>query len=128
MTFVDTNYFIRFLLNDITDQYTIAYNLFELGAKGKKKLFTSVLVFFEIYWLFTSFYEKDKAEVCEILAKILSMNFVYIDDRNLLVNSLDLYKHTVLDLEDSYNCVLAKSKKADSFATFDNKLLRAFSK
>ena len=126
MIFIDTNYFLRFLLADITPQYTKAKTLFLSAAEGKKIVFTSTIVIFELYWVFTSFYEKNKKEVASILEQILAMHFVKIDERNVLSDAVSLYKKSTFDLEDAYNLSFAKAKGAKKFKTFDKKLLRAF--
>lgn len=130
MNFVDTNYFLRFLLNDDTDQHAQASNLFRLASEGKVNLTTSLIVFFEIYWVLSSFYEKDKYEISQLLQKILNLNFIDFKERPLLFDSLSLFQKTHLELEDCYNLYYAKSLniKADSFKTFDKKLLNAYSK
>ncbi|KKT85673.1 MAG: PilT protein domain protein [Parcubacteria group bacterium GW2011_GWA1_Parcubacteria_45_10] len=124
MIFVDTNYFVHLLLKDVPAQYKVARRLFEEGAKGHKKLFTSTVVIFEIYWVFASFYEKSKSEVCDILKRVLSLNFIEIDQRDIIGEALGVYQDSTLDLEDSYNLVFAKSKKMTKFATFDKKLVK----
>jgi len=126
MTFVDTNYFLRFLLADNLAQHQKAKELFLLAAEGKKKLFTSLVVFFEIYWVLTSFYEKNKSEVAQILNNILKIEFLGIESKEILKEALNIYKKTSLDLEDAYNIVYAKSKKASEFKTFDKNLLKFF--
>ena len=55
MVFVDTNYFLRFLLNDVSDQHASARQLFEDGARGVRQLCTSLVVMFEVYWVLSSF-------------------------------------------------------------------------
>lgn len=125
MIFIDTNYFVRFLLRDIPAQHEIAKKLIGDGSKGNLKLFTSIIVIFELYWLFTSFYEKTKAEVCEILANILSLKFIIVDQRDILERALNLYQNSSLDLEDCYNIIFSKSQKMTQFATFDKNLLKA---
>jgi predicted nucleic-acid-binding protein len=126
MTFVDTNYFLRFLLADNLAQHQKAKKLFLLAAEGKEKLFTSLVVFFEIYWVLTSFYEKNKSEVAQILNNVLKIEFLGIESKEILKEALNIYKKTSLDLEDAYNIVYAKSKKASEFKTFDTKLNKVF--
>lgn len=126
MIFIDTNYFLRFLLADITPQYTEAKALFLSAAEGKKIVFTSTIVIFELYWVFTSFYEKNKKEVASILEQILAMHFVVIAERDILKAAVALYKKSTFDLEDAYNMSYAKAKGAKEFKTFDKKILRAF--
>lgn len=126
MIFIDTNYFLRFLLADITPQYTEAKALFLSAAEGKKNVFTSAIVIFELYWVLTSFYGKHKKDISTTLEQILAMHFVKIDERNMLNDAVSLYKKSTFDLEDAYNVSFAKAKGAKEFKTFDKKLLRAF--
>lgn len=128
MIFVDTNYFLRFFLKDIKKQYTDAEVLFEKSALGKIQLFTSVIVFFEIDWVLSSFYKVSKERVIVILEKILKMDFLLIEWRELLNMAVEIYKNSNLDLEDSFNLVYAQNMKAVSFATFDRKLSKEFKK
>ncbi len=126
MIFVDTNYFLRFLLGDIPSQYEKAVKLFEEAAAGKVKLCTSVIVFFELYWVFTSFYKKQKAEVVEILSQVLRMKFVYFEQEKILFKAHHLYAEQNIDLEDAYNLVYAQVYKATEFKTFDHNAQKLF--
>lgn len=128
MIFVDTNYFLRFLLKDINKQHLDAKNLFLSASEGKTTLTTSTIVFFEIYWVLSSYYERSKIETANVLGKVLSLNFIELEERELLFKSLSLFKKTNLDLEDCYNVCYAKSKGIRSFKTFDKKLDKEFDK
>lgn len=124
MIFVDTNYFIRFLLSDLPSQYKEARQLFDEGADGKKELFSSTIVFFEIYWLFKSLYEKPQNEIHSVLEKVLDMSFIRFHEYDVLKKMLVIYKNTNLGLEDSYNLVYSKYNKATDFKTFDKDLIK----
>lgn len=126
MIFVDTNYFLRYLLEDNLVQQKKAKKLFLDGAEGKIKLFTSNIVIFEIYWVLSSFYEKNRKEIAEILKALLGFKFLKIEDKDILKKALLTYKKKNLDLEDSYNLAFARSKKASEFRTFDRKLTNLF--
>ena len=128
MMFIDTNYFLRFLLKDINSQHLEAKNIFLSASEGKTVLITSTIVFFEIYWVLSSYYERNKAETANVLEKVLSLNFIELEERVLLFKSLSLFKKTNLDLEDCYNVCYAKSKRIRSFKTFDKKLDKEFNK
>ena len=52
MIFVDTNYFLRFLLADNEPQYSKVKRLFLQAARGIVKLATSVVVFLRLLGLF----------------------------------------------------------------------------
>lgn len=126
MIFVDTNYFLRLLLKDNEEQHELAKQLFLQAQEGKVKLFTSLIVIFEIYWLLTSFYKKSKEDIAKVLSDILSNEFIEIGNRQLFFEAVELYQNTKFDLEDSFNLVYAKSKDATDFKTFDKKLEKKF--
>lgn len=128
MMFIDTNYFLRFLLKDIDNQYLEVKNLFISASEGKNELATSTIVFFEIYWVLISYYGKNKTEVSNIMKKILNLNFIELEEREVLFNALSLFQKTSLELEDCYNIYYAKSKEIKSFKTFDRKLTKEFAK
>lgn len=126
MVFIDTNYFLRFILNHNSDQHKISKSLFMAGAEGKKYLFTSLVVIFEVYWVLSSFYGFSKEKVVETLKKILAMSFLNIAEKEILKKGLEIYAKSNLDFEDSYNLIYAKTYRAKTFATFDKKLQKHF--
>lgn len=122
MIFIDTNYFLRFLLKDNKEQHLEAKKIFEKGASGEIKLFTSLIVFFEIYWVLSSFYKKQKQDLVKILDDILSLSFIKFENSKILFQAVKFFEVNKLDLEDSYNIIYAKEQGAKSFATFDQRL------
>ena len=127
MIFVDTNYFLRFLIDDNFQHAEEAKKLFLDAARGNLELVTSTIVVFEIYWVFKSFYQKSKTDIAEILQKVLGMNFIRLDERDLLQSALDFFKAQNLSLEDCYNLNFALNKRTKIFKTFDAKLAKVFS-
>lgn len=126
MIFVDTNYFLRFLLGDNVYQQKETKQIFLRAAEGKIELFTSLVVVFEIYWVLTSFYEKQKDEISKTLNSILNLEFIILEEKEILRKAVSIYETTNFDLEDSFNLSFAKSRKAIDFKTFDTKLQKAF--
>lgn len=122
MTFVDTNYLLRFLIKDVPAQHTQAKRLFTEAAKGKVELITSTVVVFEVVWVLTSFYELTKADTLELLRQVLLMNFLVIPERPLLTRALDLFEEYAVSFEDCYNVAFAEAHDAVPFKTFDRKL------
>lgn len=123
--FVDTNYFLRLLLRDNEKQFKTVYSLFQQAIKDEGKLFTSTVVIFEINWVLFSFYQKNKSYIISYLEKILKMTFVDIENREIFVRAIDIFKSSIsLDLEDCYNISLYKHLKLQEFATFDKKILK----
>lgn len=126
MIFVDTNYFLRFLLESGGEQRQQATELFKKASLGKNKLFTSTVVIFEIYWVLSTFYQKDKREVKEILLNILKMDFVQIKERDIFEKAIIALEEFNYDLEDSYNFAYALKNSAKEFMTFDQNLEKKF--
>ena len=117
--FIDTNYFLRFLLKDDEKQFNIVYSLFQKGINREIQLFTSVVVFFEIYWVLSSFYKKKKNKIIEFLKNILKLTFIDFENKTILEEAIIFFQKFNLDLEDCYNLAYAKLKKANEFTTFD---------
>lgn len=115
-------------MGDESHHQEIAAKLFEDGLSGKVKLYTSIIVFFEIYWVLKSKYRLPKEILINSLKNVLDMSFIKLDERECLYKSLDIYGQTNLDLEDSYTLALVKSHKDDNLATFDEELLKLFKK
>lgn len=126
--FVDTNYFLRFLLADQEEQHKTARMLFKKAAAGEVDLFTSLVIFFEVYWVLSSFYKKQKGELVEKLEGLLSMTFVDYQDHDVLMGAVRVFKETPLDLEDAYNLTYASTNGATELKTFDQQLQKVYKK
>lgn len=125
MVFVDTNFFLRFLLKDVNSQLQEAKQLFLKSAKGEVSLATSIVVFFEVVWVLRKSFPQDKQALIDTLMKVLDLK-VELAERPILVESINLFKESNLSLEDCYNIVFAKKKGVKAFMTFDVKLAKAF--
>ena len=126
MIFVDTNYFLRFSVRDVEEQYKIVEELFKKASEGKQRLVSTTLVLFEISWVLLSQYNIDKAKLVSILNGILEMSFVCFSERQMLLDAIKLYGKSSLSLEDCYYLEFCREKKITKIASFDNKLLKAF--
>lgn len=125
MIFVDTNYFLRFLLKDIQDQYLISKQLFLEAAREEVELVTSTTAFFEVYFILKATYSTDKLKLIEALHEVLRLN-IELEDRAILFEALGYYQQLKLELEDCYHLAFAKESKVNDFKTFDKKLQKKF--
>ena len=128
MTFVDTNYFMRFLANRESEQGKMVKKLFEAAALKKVELVSSLVVFFEIYWLMKSIYGKKKGSLQIVLREVISMNFVRWEGQKKLTEAVEMMNKTNFDLEEAYNLVYVKSVKAEVMGSFDKKLQKNWAK
>jgi len=122
--FIDTNYFLRLFLKDNLSQFKKVYSLFQQAINQEAQLYTSVVVFFEIYWVLSSFYKKNKRKCISFLDKFLKMEFVNIENRVILNKTLQLFIITNLELEDCYNIAYYQNNSLNNFSTFDNKIVK----
>lgn len=128
MIFVDTNYFLRFLLDDNQPQKKVVNDLFRKGSFGKQKLFTDVIVIFEIYWVVKKIYGVKNPLTKKFLLQVCNLSFVTIDDRQILLDAIQNFDKFNYDLEDAYHYYFSLSSNINSIATFDKKLKSSFKK
>jgi len=127
MIFIDTNYFLRFLLDDVSSQNEKVKELFKQGAVGREKLFTSTIVIFEVFWVLSSFYKQKKEEIIKILRGLIGMSFINLAEAPIFDRALDIYEESSLEFEDCYNISYAKNNNMTKFASFDKKLVKYLS-
>lgn len=128
MVFIDTNYFLRFLLTDDSSQHRVAKMIFKQAAEEKITVCTSVVVILELFLVLSSFYKKSKGEVINIMQAILDLQFIDLFERRYLQDALLIYKRSKIEFEDCYNLVYARARGATEFKTFDQKLLKIIEK
>lgn len=125
MIFVDTNYFLRFLLRDSEGQYLEAKELLLEAAAGRVVLLSSTVVFFEVAWVLRFVYKKDKSMLAQTLHKLLNLN-IQFGDHKMLLGAVNLFIGSNFSLEDCYNLEFARQYKAANFKTFDKRLSKYF--
>ncbi|MBI2325939.1 PIN domain-containing protein [Candidatus Collierbacteria bacterium] len=125
--FVDTNVFLRLILGDVAPQTEKAKKIFNEAIASKVKLYTSIVVVFEIYWVLKSLYDYFGNDLRQKLIEVMQLT-VEFENYELLVEAISQMDKYNFDLEDSYNLKFAKNKEIDEFETFDQKLLKKFSK
>lgn len=128
MIFVDTNYFLRFLIDDGSKHHRMAVEFFEKESKRKKSLAASIVVFFEIFWMMRRFYKRIDLEAIEIMKRLLRMAFIEFEAKEILEKALDRAAGGIISLEDCFNLEWAKAKGIRDIATFDKKMIREWKK
>lgn len=122
--FVDTNLFIRYLINDIPSQIDKVENLLDLAEKGEVRLVTGPPVFFEMAWTLKSFYKMNRKRTYECLSSILGLPGLEVTDLDILEEALELFRRTSADFSDAYIAISSKKMGAESIATFNAKHFR----
>jgi predicted nucleic-acid-binding protein len=128
MIFVDTNYFLRYLRDDVPVQSEKVKELFKQAVLKRDKLVTTVTVIFEIYWVLGSFYNYNKGDIGKGLISILKLRNLEITEREIIYEAIAIYMKTNFDLEDAYVLAYCQENGVTTLKTFDKKLEKAFNR
>ena len=117
---IDTNVLVRALVDEQNEQSRIA------GAYlARESLHVPVTVMLETEWVLRSSYRLNRASVSGMLASIMSLPNVEIDQRET-VGSAILAHQAGFDFADALH--LQAANGSESFLTFDNKLVKLATK
>lgn len=118
---VDTNAFLRLLLNDVPQQADKVEKLLKETKVKKHKLIVPQIVIFELTFALEKYYKLPKAEIVEKLDAVLAMDYLEIQDRTILQEALSTFKNKSLSLVDCFIFCFAKKSNAQIFS-FDKNL------
>ena len=125
--FADTNFFLRFLLQDNLTQAQKVEDYLDLAKKEKIKIVYLVAVIIEMEVVLRKVYHQQKIYIAEQLLTLIQTPYLVIEDRGILIKTFELFKKYNLDLLDLLLLERAKSDKAEVL-TFDKKLIALYKK
>ena len=118
---VDTNPFLRFLLNDIPYQKKEFEKLLNQAKKSELTLLVPQIVIFEISFALEKYYQFSKEEIIDKLRSIVEAPYLEVADSHIFRNSIKLYSELDLSLVDCFLLAISKQKEVEVF-TFDKNL------
>lgn len=120
---IDANLILRFLLNDIPVQADITEAYFRQAKKGSISLTVPTVVLNEVVYVLVKVYKLARSQVVEKLLAILDMDYLDIEERNILKETLKLYASPSISFIDGY--LFVKSHvTGKTLLTFDRRLKR----
>ena len=119
MRFVDTNIFLRFLVNDDHVQANACEGLFRDTIQGETTLLTSEMVIAEIVWVLESYYHLEKADIQMNVEKILNTPNLHCPNQEIIISALSLYVEKNIDYIDAYNAFLLKKHEVFEIYSYD---------
>jgi len=124
---LDTNVFLRFLIDDVTLQFREAKEIFGKIEKGEIIGRVSILVINELIWILENYYElKRKVYIPRILKLLALKNLKVIEvKKSLIVGCLEKMEKTKFDFTDIYLSLVGTKKTVFSF---DKDLEKLFKK
>lgn len=124
---LDTNAFLRFLLNDIPDQADKVSQIISQAKQNKVNLTVPQIVIFEIIYVLTKFYKFPKDKIINKVGIILKSPHLNIQDQNIFQQALEMYEKQNLSFVDCFLISMAKEQNQQIF-TFDQELVKLLEK
>jgi predicted nucleic-acid-binding protein len=106
----DANIFLRFLTKDVLGQALKVKKIFEEAESGKLKIFLLHITAVEILFQLEHWYQFSKNEAAEKLISLFSPSWLIIEDKEIVLTALDIYKTIPVDFVDLLTWSLAKKR------------------
>jgi predicted nucleic-acid-binding protein len=119
--FFDTNFLLRFYLDDIPDQASKAKEMIQAAREGFLLLVTDIVVVCEMVWVMDSFYDLDKKVISEKMSNLYRTPGIYIINGEILPEALGVYVDKNVDFTDAVIGVCAARNHIEYLASFDKK-------
>ena len=119
--FVDTNIFLRYLINDNKTISDKIEEIFKKASSGKILLVANSLVIIEIIFVLESYYDKSKKEIETAILKIMNTKGLEVKDSGLILDALNFYLYKNIDFVDAYNAFFMKEYSLTDILTLDKK-------
>ena len=120
MRALDTNVLARFFIDDADDAQAARQRPAAVAALTGRA-FVSVTVLLEFEWVMRGFYGLPPRDVARVLRALAGIEQVTLEDRGAVLAALETFDKGV-DFADALH--VARSSRASSFATFDQKLAK----
>ena len=123
---LDTNVFLRFLLDDIPNQTKEATEILSKAKSKRLKIFVPQIIIFEILFALDKYYKFPKTEVGEKVGTLLATSYLDVEDRTIFQEALEIYKSKNIDFVDCF-LICKASKNNSTLFTFDKDLSKLVS-
>lgn len=118
---LDTNIFLRLILNDIPKQADEVEKLVKKAKRGDIKLLIPQIIIFEIEYALSKYYKFPKSKIIDKLEAILAAPYFFIQDGNVFRESFKNYKKSNFSLVDCFLAAKSEVEEVQIF-TFDKDL------
>lgn len=119
MDFLDTNIFLRHLLQDHTEHSPKATAYLLRIQEGETQVFTSDLVIFEVVYTLQRTYKKSKNAIKEAVLPLIDLPAIYLPGKRSYRQIFELYANLNISFADAYHIVFMEKKKITNVASFD---------
>jgi len=124
LPFLDTNVFLRHLLQDHPDHSPRATLYFDRIEHGGLRVETTATVVFETVFTLQSFYKHPRPLIGDNVLPLLLLPGIALPGKRRLRRAFDLYTSTNLSFADCLHVAIAEARKVPQFVSFDRGLDR----
>ena len=119
MIAVDSNIFMRWLLNDDKEQADAIATLVRKSEKDGERLWASDTVVAEVVWVLESVYDVSPKDVSQYIESLLDVQTFEFENRERLLRAVELYRAHQVDFIDCYIVASAKDKGITTVVSYD---------
>jgi predicted nucleic-acid-binding protein len=125
--FFDTNFLLRFYLDDIPTQALKAKRMVQAAKQGAILLVTDLIVICEMVWVLDSFYDLEKEVISEKISNLYRTPGVVVFNGDVLPDALSIYVRKNIDFTDAVVASSAIKNSIEFLASFDKKHMKRLS-
>jgi predicted nucleic acid-binding protein len=121
-TFLDTNIFLRHLLNDVSEQSQAAHRLITAIEAGSIVAWTSPLVIAEIIFVLENpkTHHVPRPTLADQLLPLLALPHLKLEHKRLYPRVFELYVSLPIDYVDAYHAALLEHYRQHELYSFDH--------
>jgi predicted nucleic-acid-binding protein len=119
--FFDTNFLLRFYLNDIPRQSAKAKKMVQAAKDGHLLLVTDLIVICEMVWVLDSYYKLDKKQIAQKMSNLYGTAGLVVLNGEILPDALSVYVEKNIDFTDAAIGALVTKNNIEYLASFDKK-------
>ncbi len=125
--FFDTNFLLRFYLDDIPPQALKAKLMVQAAKEGAILLVTDLIVVCEMVWVLDSFYNLEKEAISEKITNLYRTPGVVVFNGDVLPDALSIYVRKNIDFTDVVVASSVMKNHIEYLASFDKKHMNRLS-
>lgn len=115
---IDTNVLVRYITQDDVIQSKIASDFLESLTTHNQGFINNTVVV-ELIWVLSRSYKKTREQIIVILDELFAMHVFEFENRELLLDVLQIYQATKADFSDLLICKINQSSHCQKTMTFD---------
>lgn len=119
---LDTNGFLRLLLNDIPEQADKVERLIKKAKEEKITILVPQIILFEIHFILQKYYLFETEDIVEKLKSLVAAPYFQIESKDIFSKALLVYERNNISFVDSFLLAKAQLENAELF-TFDKDLM-----